>query len=89
MIAVINRNFVPYCLLDNFVVVLQLPNMKVNPKGAIRYTAIPRSKYPSGSTPAQITKHNMDSTYQLETFLQVYRNRYDDQVSTSMTDKNQ
>lgn len=66
-----------------------LPNMKVNPKGAIRYSEIPREKYPSGSSPAQITKHNMDSSFQLETFLKQYKDRYGDQVSSSMSDKNQ
>ena len=68
---------------------LQLPNMKVNPKGAIRYTTIPKRKHPSGSTPSQITKCNMDSSYQLELFLQQYKKRYGDQVSSSMSDKNQ
>ena len=67
----------------------QLPNMKVNPKGAIRYSQIPKEKYPSGSSPAQITKHNMDSSFQLETFLKQYKDRYGDQVSSSMSDKNQ
>ena len=67
----------------------QLPNMKVNPKGAIRYTTIPKRKHPSGSTPAQITKYNMDSSYQLESFLKQYQKRYGDQVSNSMSDKNQ
>ena len=71
------------CLL-----VFQLPNMKVNPKGAIRYTPIPRRKYPSGATPAQITKHNMDSTYQLKTFLHQYKQKYGDAVSSSMSDTN-
>ncbi len=51
----------------------QLPNMKVNPKGVIRYTLIPKQKYPPGASPAEITKHNMDSTHQLELFLQQFR----------------
>ena len=63
--------------------------MKVNPKGAIRYTEIPKRKHPSGSTPAQITKYNMDSSYQLEVFLRQYQKLYGDQVSSSMSDKNQ
>ena len=63
--------------------------MKVNPKGAIRYTDIPKRKHPSGSTPAQITKYNMDSSYQLEVFLRQYQKLYGDQVSSSMSDKNQ
>ena len=58
-------------------------------KGAIRYTTIPKRKHPSGSTPAQITKYNMDSSYQLESFLKQYQKRYGDQVSNSMSDKNQ
>ena len=63
--------------------------MKVNPKGAIRYTPIPKKKYPEGASPAQITKHNMDSTYQLQTFLKLYQSMYGDQVSSSMSDTNQ
>lgn len=65
-----------------------LPNMKVNPAGAIRYSTIPRRKYPSGSTPAQITKYNMDASHQLKTFLQQYKSRFCDQVSSSMSDTN-
>jgi hypothetical protein len=63
--------------------------MKVNPDGAIRYTTIPRRKYPSGSSPAQITKYNMDSSFQLQNFLEQYRKLYGDQVSSAMSDKNQ
>lgn len=63
--------------------------MKVNPKGAIRYTPIPKTKYPEGSSPAQITKYNMDSSYQLQSFMLQYKNRYGDQVSSAMSDKNQ
>ena len=61
----------------------------MNPAGAIRYSTIPKRKYPSGSTPAQITKYSMDATYQLNTFLQQYKTRFGDQVSSSMSDKNQ
>ena len=63
--------------------------MKINPKGAIRYTTIPRKKHPSGSAPEQITKYNMDSSYQLDIFLKQYQKRYGDQVSSLMSDKNQ
>lgn len=66
-----------------------LPNMKPNPKCSIRYTKIPRKKYPSGATPAEITRHSMDSSHQLETFITQFKRLYGDQVSSSMSDRNQ
>ena len=51
---------------------LQLPKMKCNPKTKIRFTAIP-AQYPSESTPAEITKHSMDSSYQLDQYLNIFK----------------
>ena len=42
--------------------------MALRPGTEIRYTQFPNMKYPEGSTPQEITKHSMDSTYQLEQF---------------------
>lgn len=48
---------------------LKLPQMKIQPGTFIRFTEIPKRRYPEGSSPAEITKCNMDSTYLLETLL--------------------
>ena len=47
----------------------KLPKMKAVEGTRIRYTKIPEQKYPSGASPAEITKFNMDSTFQLETII--------------------
>lgn len=49
-----------------------LPDMKKVPGTEIRFTEIPKLKYPEGSTASEITMHNMDSTYILEQLLQTY-----------------
>ena len=56
-----------------FLALLQLPKMRHRPGTEIRYTAIPSEKYPAGSTPAQVTRHSMDSTYQLERYLEKFQ----------------
>ena len=43
-----------------------MPSMK------IRFTTIP-AQYPIESTPAEITKHSMDSTYQLDQYLNIFK----------------
>ncbi|CAG4916624.1 unnamed protein product [Colias eurytheme] len=43
-----------------------LPNLKPAPGAAMRFTEIPRDKYPPGSTPEEITKHYLDQSYTLE-----------------------
>lgn len=47
--------------------------MALRPGTEIRYTQFPNMKYPEGSTPQEITKHSMDSTYQLEQFLEQFQ----------------
>lgn len=47
----------------------KLPQMKLQPGTFIRFTEIPKRRYPDSSSPAEITKCNMDSTYLLETLL--------------------
>ena len=47
----------------------ELPSLIPRPGTEIRYTAISRQKYPDGANAAEITKHNMDSTYQLQTLI--------------------
>ncbi|XP_049870185.1 protein AAR2 homolog [Pectinophora gossypiella] len=43
-----------------------LPDLKPAPGTAMRFTEIPRDKYPPGSTPEEITKHYLDQSYCLE-----------------------
>ncbi|XP_059062410.1 protein AAR2 homolog [Achroia grisella] len=43
-----------------------LPDLKPAPGTSIRFTEIPRDKYPPGSTPEEITKHYLDQSYTLE-----------------------
>lgn len=54
-----------------------LPDMKQVPGTEIRFTEIPKDKYPEGSTAAEITKHNMDSTYVLDQLLNTYEEEED------------
>merc|ERR1712241_902839 len=50
----------------------KLPKMSCQTSSKIRFTTIP-AKYPSNSTPAEVTKHSMDSTYQLNQYLEVFQ----------------
>lgn len=56
----------------------KLPKMKTVKGTKIRYSKIPRQKYPDGASPAVISKFSMDSSYQLETVLE---EKYKDSVS--------
>ncbi|KAK7482501.1 hypothetical protein BaRGS_00026212 [Batillaria attramentaria] len=51
----------------------KLPKMKTVKGTKIRYSKIPKQKYPDGASPAVITKFSMDSSYQLETVLEKYQ----------------
>jgi len=66
----------------------KLPKMSCQTSSKIRFTTIP-AKYPSNSTPAEVTKHSMDSSYQLNKFIEAFHRLYGDAVSNSMTDRNQ
>lgn len=53
--------------------------MSHRPGTEIRFTPLPTMKYPEGASPQEITKHSMDSTYQLEQLMiefQRYKNIY-------------
>ena len=43
----------------------QLPKMTAKPGTSIRYAAVPSERFPAGSTPAEITRHSMDSSFQV------------------------
>jgi len=66
----------------------KLPKMKCKASSQIHFTPIP-AKYPINSTPAEVTKHSMDSSYQLNQYLEVFQRLYGDVVSNSMSDRNQ
>ncbi|XP_069115860.1 protein AAR2 homolog [Argopecten irradians] len=50
----------------------RLPNMTTTPGTSLRFSVIPKNKYPPGSSPAEITKHSMDSSYTLEYTILTY-----------------
>jgi len=50
--------------------------MSHRPGTEIRYTSLPSMKYPEGASPQEITKHNMDSTYQLEQLMIEFQRQY-------------
>ncbi|ESO83353.1 hypothetical protein LOTGIDRAFT_222755 [Lottia gigantea] len=47
----------------------RLPKMETKPETVIRYSHIPKMKYPPGASPADITKYSMDSSYMLDSIL--------------------
>ena len=46
-----------------------LPDLKPKAGTQLRLTELPDLHYPEGSTPAEITKHSLDSTYTLDVLL--------------------
>ena len=58
-----------------------LPDLRPVAGTGLRFTSIPRKRFPDGADPSEITKHCMDSSYMLETFLE----RYDGSVSEFVT----
>ncbi|XP_066582433.1 protein AAR2 homolog [Prorops nasuta] len=44
-----------------------LPELKPKPGTELRLTELPEQHYPDGATPAEVTKHSLDSTYILDT----------------------
>ncbi|XP_076451650.1 protein AAR2 homolog [Babylonia areolata] len=53
----------------------RLPKMKTVRGTKIRYSKIPKQKYPDGASPAEVTKFSIDSSFQLDRMLQ---SRYSD-----------
>lgn len=49
-----------------------LPVLTAVPGTEIRFSAIPKQRYPQGASPQEITKHSMDSTYILDILLSKY-----------------
>merc|ERR1712029_128681 len=66
-----------------------LPSMACMPGTNIRYSGIPSRRYPEGATPAEITRHSMDATFQLDSYLETFKKLYGDAVSSGAmtTDK--
>jgi hypothetical protein len=44
----------------------KLPKMTENFESKIKYTMIPSENYPSGATPQEISKYQLDSTWKLQ-----------------------
>jgi len=65
-----------------------LPKMVSRPGTNIRYTDISVRKYPAGSSPAEITRHSLDGSFQLSEFLTALNRKYGDAVSSSMSHQN-
>jgi len=63
----------------------RLPVMMARPGSNISYTTLSVRKYPAGSTPAEITRHSLDATFQLTEFVGSLEKLYSDQVSSSMS----
>lgn len=38
--------------------------------GVCRFTSIPRLKHPEGATPTEVTQHNIDLSYTLESLIE-------------------
>ncbi|XP_056011671.1 protein AAR2 homolog isoform X2 [Ostrea edulis] len=49
----------------------KLPDMKVREESKIRFSLIPKQKYPPDSTPAEMTKYSIDFSYALESMLSI------------------
>ncbi|XP_032512725.2 protein AAR2 homolog [Danaus plexippus] len=49
-----------------------LPNLKPAPGMSMRFTEIPKDKYPPGSAPQEITKHYLDQSYTLELMIRAH-----------------
>lgn len=54
-----------------------LPDLKPVPGTEIRFTQFPERSYPDGSTPAEITKHSLDSSYVLEYLIKAHQSPID------------
>lgn len=55
----------------------ELLELKEVPECRIRYTEIPKKRHPSNATPAEVTKHGMDSSYVLESLLACWPHKED------------
>ncbi|XP_072394415.1 protein AAR2 homolog [Diabrotica undecimpunctata] len=49
-----------------------LPNLKVKEGTELRLTSFPERNYPENSTPSEITKHSLDSSYVLDQMISKY-----------------
>ncbi|KAF5276837.1 hypothetical protein FQA39_LY06389 [Lamprigera yunnana] len=54
-----------------------LPNLQPLPGTEIRLTPLPTTNYPRGSSPSDITRHSLDSTYALEIMLKKFSQNTD------------
>lgn len=52
-----------------------MPSLIPRPGTEVRFSQIPRKKYPENATAAEITKHSLDTTHQLDTFMSVLKSQ--------------
>lgn len=55
-----------------------LPNLTTVAGTEMRFTEIPKQRYPVGASPQEVTKHSMDSSYLLETLLKTVYTSYNE-----------
>lgn len=49
-----------------------LPNLKAKQGTELRFTPFPERSYPEGSTPSEITRHSLDSSFLFDTMIAKY-----------------
>ncbi|GFS07362.1 protein AAR2 homolog [Elysia marginata] len=54
-----------------------LPELVSVESSKIKYSEIPKKKYPPGATPSEISKYNMDSSYALDVLLERFNKDFD------------
>lgn len=47
-----------------------------DPDSVIRFSEIPKQKFPEGASPAEISKHNMDNSYVLGNMISGMKGKY-------------
>ncbi|XP_076642561.1 protein AAR2 homolog [Halictus rubicundus] len=54
-----------------------LPDLKPKPGTELRLSKLPDKNYPDGASPSEVTKHSLDSSYALNTFLKEFTQSMD------------
>ena len=49
-------------------------DIKLDPKSILRFSEIPKRKFPDTATPSQITTHSMDKSYTLDYVIENFHN---------------
>lgn len=54
----------------------RLPTINIKCESQMRFSSIPKQRYPPGSTPSQISRYSIDSSYALEQILEKHYSTY-------------